>query len=306
MEYIFLVLGFFALIKGADLFVDGASNIAKLCKIPKVIVGLTIVSIGTSLPEASVSITSGLMGSNEIGFGNIIGSNIFNTAMVLGLCSLIKPIKTNKSIMKSEYPLMFFVSVLTLVLMLDGDISRYDATILVLLFVYFIGNSVIKAIKTNVIEKDDGKKVNLLLSLVFLVVGGGLIIVGGDAVVASAKTIAETFGMSDAVIGLTVVAIGTSLPELVTSLVASKKGESDIALGNVVGSNMFNLLFILGTSSVITPIVLDEFAIIDMSVFVGMLIFAYIVFASKKIMNRLPALMLVLAYVGFNAYLLVR
>lgn len=305
MEYLFLLLGFLALIKGADIFVDGASNIAKFFKIPSVIVGLTIVSIGTSLPEASVSITAGLSGVHSIGFGNVVGSNIFNTAVVLGLCSLIKPIKSHDQILKKDFPFMLFASTLTFILMLDGNISSFDGIILLVLFTYFIVKLIILGFKSNenFIEKPTN---NMFFSILFLFIGSGLILVGGNAVVSSAKVIATTFGLSDSVIGLTVVAVGTSLPELVTSLVAARKGESDIALGNVIGSNLFNFLFILSSASIISPLNLEPFAITDMVVFLCIAFFSYIVLFSRKAIERVPAFCLVLAYIGYNAFLLIR
>lgn len=305
MQYIILLIGFILLVKGADIFVDGAKDIARFFKIPSVIIGLTIVSIGTSLPEASVSITAGFLGSNDIALGNVIGSNIFNTAMVLGACAIIKPINSHIQILKRDMPLMFIVSIITVILMLDGMFSRFDAGILLVFFVYFIASLVKEGMKSNEEEEDEGE-INLIKATIFSIIGVVLIKYGGDFVVSSAQNIALSFGISENVVGLTIVAVGTSLPELVTSLVAAKKGESDIALGNVIGSNMFNLLFILGSSAVLTPIAVSTLSVIDMSVFILMAAFAFIMFFKNKILTRMPAIVLLASYVSYMVYVVVR
>ncbi len=304
MEYLLLILGFIALVKGADFFVDGAKEIAAFLKIPSVIVGLTIVSIGTSLPEASVSITAGLAGSNEIALGNVLGSNIFNVAMVLGCCALIKPIHSHKQIMTKDMPFMFIISLVTLGLMFDGQISRIDAFILLALFIFFICYLVVIGMKSK--SEDEGPSKTLPVAILYSIGGVALIILGGDFVVNSAQTIATTFGISEEIIGLTVVAIGTSLPELVTSVVAAKKGESDIALGNVVGSNIFNLLFILGSSTALTPIAVTANSVYDLGVFIALSVFTYLALAKSKELKKFPAAILVVCYIVYNVYIVMR
>ena len=306
MDYLILFFGFLLLVKGADLFVDGASGIARFFKIPSLVIGLTIVSIGTSAPEAAVSITAALQGSNGIALGNIIGSNIFNTAMVIGICALIKPISIDKNIVKKDFPFMLCTSVVAAFLMFNGVLSRLDGVVLLLLFACFMGYIIKFALDNKSDASEDEKKPNLVKASIFSLIGVCAIIWGGDLVVASAKNIALGFGISEAVIGLTVVAIGTSLPELVTSIVAAKKGESDIAIGNVIGSNIFNLLFILGLSSTITPIASQMSSVIDIAVFISISLFVYLFAKAKGKITRAPATILVLSYVAYTAYLLIK
>ena len=255
IPYIVLVVAFFALIKGADMFVDGAASMAKKLGISPTIIGLTIVAMGTSAPEAAVSITAALDKSNGIALGNVVGSNIFNLLVVLGVCMLITTVPTTKEILKRDYPWNILATVAVIVFIIDGQITRLEGLILLVLFVTYIAYVVYKAIKNRETSDDDEiKDISWSKSILFLLVGIVLIVLGGDFVVDSATTIARSWGVDDMLIGLTIVALGTSLPELVTSIVAAKKGECGMAIGNVVGSNMFNLLFILGMTTTITPI----------------------------------------------------
>ncbi len=306
MEYIILVVGFIFLVKGADWFVDGASGIARYFKIPSLVIGLTIVSIGTSAPEAAVSITAALQGNNGIALGNIIGSNIFNTAVVIGVCALIKPICIDKNIVKKDFPFMLVSALIATLLMMNGILSRLDGLVLLALFVFFMSYVIRYGLKNKTESSEDDEPINIGKAIIISLIGIVVIVFGGDLVVNSATTIANSFGVSQAVIGLTVVAIGTSLPELVTSIVAARKGESDIAIGNVIGSNIFNLLFILGLSSTITPILSDANSIIDIAVFISVGIFTYIFAKTKGKINRAPATILIITYIGYTAYLLIR
>ena len=306
MEYIVLIIGFIFLVKGADLFVDGASGIARYFKIPSLVIGLTIVSIGTSTPEAAVSITAALQGNNGIALGNIIGSNIFNTAVVIGVCALIKPICIDKNIVKKDFPFMLVSAIIASLLMMNGILSRFDGLILLALFVFFMSYVIIYGLKNKTEAKEEDEPINIGKSIVVSLIGIVIIVLGGELVVDSATTIANSFHVSQAVIGLTVVAIGTSLPELVTSIVAARKGESDIAIGNVIGSNIFNLLFILGLSTTITPIVSNSNSLIDIIVFIAIGIFTYIIAKLKGQVNRWPAVILISSYIAYTAYLLIR
>ena len=306
MSYVLLILGFFLLVKGADIFVDGASGIARFFKIPSLVIGLTIVSIGTSAPEAAVSITAGLQGSNDIALGNIVGSNIFNTAVVIGICALIKPISIDNQIVKKDFPFMLISSIVATMLAFNGMISRIDGVILLGMFIFFMVYVIKYAMANKTQYKDEAKKINLPLQIIKSIIGAGLIVVGGDLVVDGAKTIALSFNISEAVIGLTVVAVGTSLPELVTSIVAAKKGESDIAIGNVVGSNIFNMLFILGISSAITPIPTNFNSLIDLFTFIGVAVFTFIFAKLKGKIEKAPAMILVISYIVYTGYLLIR
>lgn len=305
MEYILLILGFALLIKGADFFVDGASSVAAKLKVPSLIIGLTVVSIGTSLPEAAVSISASLSGDNGISLGNVIGSNIFNLLMVVGISSIILPIVTDRAILTRDMPFNIGITVVLLVMLLDGNLGRVDAVILLLLLAVYLFILIRSALK-NREEGEQTKVLTWFKSILFIVLGAAAIIGGGQLVVDSAKTIAASLGMSDTLIGLTVVALGTSLPELVTSVVAAKKGDSGIAMGNVVGSCIFNILFILGVAGVISPMTADGALIIDTGILIGvcliMLLFAF----TKRKTGRVEGAACVLMYVAYTAYIIMR
>ena len=252
MDYIILILGFVLLIKGADIFVDAASNIAKKFKIPSIIVGLTIVSLGTSAPELAVSLISSMEGSNGIAIGNVLGSNIFNTLMVLGITAIIMPILIKKSTMFKDYLVNIVVSLGLLILTFgrtlfnkEAELSRLSGIILLIgciIYTFYL----IKTAKNSDAEEEeeDSNDYKIGASIVKIIIGIIGIVVGGNLVVNSSSSIAYSFGLSDKLVGLTIVAMGTSLPELVTSIIAAIKGENDIAIGNVLGSNIFNILLI--------------------------------------------------------------
>jgi cation:H+ antiporter len=305
MEYILLIVGFVLLIKGADLFVDGASSVAAKLKVPSLIIGLTVVSIGTSLPEAAVSVSASLSGNNSISSGNVIGSNIFNLLMVVGVSSAILPIVTDRDMLKRDMPINIGVTVLLGILLFDGHLSRLEALLLLLLLVAYMFLLIRSALK-NRVEAEETKVLSWAKSIVFIVLGVAAIIGGGQLVVNSAKTIAMALGMSETLVGLTVVAIGTSLPELVTSIVAARKGDSGIAMGNVIGSNLFNILFILGMAGVIKPLTADAAFFIDTGILLGisalMLLFAF----TKRKISRVEGITCVLIYVAYTAYIIMR
>ena len=305
MEYILLIVGFVLLIKGADLFVDGASSVAAKLKVPSLIIGLTVVSIGTSLPEAAVSVSASLSGNNSISLGNVIGSNIFNLLMVVGVSSAILPIVTDRDMLKRDMPINIGVTVLLGILLFDGNLSRLEALLLLLLLVAYMFLLIRSALK-NRVEAEETKVLSWAKSIVFIVLGVAAIIGGGQLVVNSAKTIAMALGMSETLVGLTVVAIGTSLPELVTSVVAARKGDSGIAMGNVIGSNLFNILFILGMAGVIKPLTADAAFFIDTGILLGisalMLLFAF----TKRKISRVEGITCVLLYVAYTAYIIMR
>jgi cation:H+ antiporter len=305
MEYILLIVGFVLLIKGADLFVDGASSVAAKLKVPSLIIGLTVVSIGTSLPEAAVSVSASLSGNNSISLGNVIGSNIFNLLMVVGVSSAILPIVTDRDMLKRDMPINIGVTVLLGILLFDGNLSRLEALLLLLLLAAYMFLLIRSALK-NRVEAEETKVLSWAKSIVFIVLGVAAIIGGGQLVVNSAKTIALALGMSETLVGLTVVAIGTSLPELVTSVVAARKGDSGIAMGNVIGSNLFNILFILGMAGVIKPMTADAAFFIDTGILLGisalMLLFAF----TKRKISRVEGITCVLIYVAYTAYIIMR
>lgn len=305
MEYILLIIGFVLLIKGADFFVDGASSVAAKLKVPSLIIGLTVVSMGTSMPEAAVSISASLSGDNGISLGNVIGSNIFNLLMVVGVSSIIFPIITDREILKRDMPINIGITAVLCIMLFDGKLSRLDAVILLLVFATYMFILIRSALK-NRVEAEETKVLTWFKSILFIVLGVAAIIGGGQLVVNSATTIAKTFNMSDTLIGLTVVAIGTSLPELVTSIVAAKKGNSGIAMGNVVGSNIFNILFILGMAGVIKPMSADNAFFIDTGILIGvslmMLLFAF----TKRKTGRVEGAIGVLVYIAYTAYIIMR
>lgn len=305
MMYLLLLVGFVLLIKGADLFVDGSSSVAGILKVPSVIIGLTIVAMGTSAPEAAVSISAGFSGNSDISLGNIIGSNIFNLLIVIGVCAIIFPAVSDKDILKRDMWWNVAISALLFVLILDKKISRMDGVILLAAFIVYIGLMIRSALK-NRTEEQPQNLLPLPKSIIYIIIGLAAVVFGGDLVVDNAGKIAASLGMSDTLIGLTIVAIGTSLPELVTSITASRKGDSGIALGNAVGSCLFNIMFILGAASVLTPINAVTELIIDggilILVTIIMLVFA---FTGRKT-NRIEGIICVAAYIAYTAYIIIR
>ena len=305
MEYIWLVVGFVLLVKGADYFVDGASSIAGKLKVPSLIIGLTVVSMGTSLPEAAVSISASLSGNNGISLGNVIGSNIFNLLVVVGVSAMLLPIATDFDILKRDMPISIAITAALCVMLVDGNLGRLDAAILLSLFVAYMF-LLIRSALHNRVEGDEQKILSWTKSLLLSGVGVAAIIGGGQLVVNSAKTIAAALGMGETLIGLTVVALGTSLPELVTSVVAARKGASGIAMGNVVGSNIFNILFVLGLAGVISPMAADAAFFIDTGILIAasivMMLFAF----TKKRTGRAEGAVAVLMYAAYMAYIVMR
>lgn len=303
--YLLLVLGFLFLVKGADLFVDGSSSIAKHMKIPSVIVGLTIVAMGTSAPEASVSITAAISGNSDISLGNVVGSNIFNFLVVIGVSAMIFPIISHKDIIKRDLWWNLGITGLLLLLILDKKIGRIDGVILLLGMALYLFVVIKNALK-NRTEDSKEELLSVPKSIIFMVIGLAAIICGGNFVVDNASIIAKSLGLSETLIGLTIVAIGTSLPELVTSVTAAKKKEAGIALGNAVGSNIFNILFILGASSALTPINVASELFIDtiILIVVGVLVFIFSYTGRKT--NRIEGLICTLLYVAYTAYIIIR
>ena len=305
MMYLLLLIGFVLLIKGADLFVDGSSSIAGILKVPSVIIGLTIVAMGTSAPEAAVSINAGLAGNSDISLGNIVGSNIFNLLVVIGACAMIFPAKSNEDILKRDLWWNIGVSVLLLLTIMDGNLSRMEGIILLAIFLFYIGLMIRSALK-NRVEGDAMNVMPLWKSLLFAAIGLAAVVFGGEMVVDNASLIAKAWGMSDTLVGLTIVAVGTSLPELVTSITASKKGDSGIALGNAVGSCLFNILFILGMASTLTPINAVPELIIDTAILIAVTVLILIVAKTDKKTTRLEGIICVLSYIIYTAYIIMR
>ena len=301
-----LIIGFALLIKGADFFVDGASSVAAKLKVPSLIIGLTVVSMGTSLPEAAVSISASLQGSNGISLGNVIGSNIFNLLMVVGVSSVILPIVTDRDILRRDMPFNVGITAILLgMLWMDGELGRLDAAILLVLLAVYLFILIKSALK-NRGENEEAKVLTWFKSILFILLGAAAIIGGGQLVVNCAKSIAASLGMSDTLIGLTVVALGTSLPELVTSIVAARKGDSGIAMGNVVGSCIFNILFILGMAGVISPMTADSKFFIDTGILIGVCLVMMLFAFTKRKTGRIEGAACVLMYVAYTAYIIMR
>ena len=305
MMYILLIIGFFLLVKGADYFVEGSSAIARLLKVPSVVIGLTIVAMGTSAPEAAVSITASLSGSNELALSNVIGSNFFNLVFIVGICALIRPFIVDQSILKRDFPIALLSSALLLFFIRDNALSRTEGLIFLVLMATYLTVTVISAIR-NPINVDDIHLLPMHTSLLYVVLGLAAIIVGGNLVVDNACRIAAAFGLSETLIGLTIVAIGTSLPELVTSITASRKGESGLALGNVVGSNIFNIMFILGMSSTLHPIAAEAVAFTDILILITLTLIIYIFCKLRGQMGRLMGFACAAAYIIYSIYIILR
>lgn len=305
MEYLLLLIGFVLLIKGADFFVDGSSSLARIMKVPSVIIGLTIVAMGTSAPEASVSVNAALAGSNDIAISNVIGSNLFNGLVVVGVCAFMAGFKTNPEILKRDMPLNIIVTAILCIMLLDRHINHIEGIILLISMAVYIAVMVISALK-NRETADECKILSLPKSLIFIISGLIAVIFGGTLVVDNACLIAKDFGVSENFIGLTIIAIGTSLPELVTSITATRKGDSGLALGNAIGSNLFNILFILGMSATICPLNVLSESIIDCIILLVSAVILYVFARTKKTMNRWEGIVCVFLYVGYTAYLLIR
>ena len=302
-----LLIGFVLLVKGSDVFVDGSVSVAKLLRVPAVIIGLTIVSMGTSAPEAAVSITAGIKGSNEIAISNLVGSNIFNMLCVAGISALITPFLVDNTVLKRDFPISIAVMVLACVMSFTGrEITRLEGVILLVIFIAYIAYLIRNAIKNRERSNNNEKPMSPVKSILFILIGLAAIIGGGQLVVESAKVIAKTFGMSETLIGVTIVAIGTSLPELVTSIVAAYKGQSEIAIGNVVGSNIFNITFILGMSSAFTPIGIVNEAMIDNVIMIATNAIGFILCCTGKKLNRIEGAVMIGIYVLYTVFLLLR
>ena len=306
INLVLLVLGFVLLIKGADLFVDGSSSIAKFLKIPAVIIGLTIVSIGTSLPEAAVSISASFKGAYDLSIANVVGSNIFNLLGVVGVSAFICPFVVDRVIMKRDFPISILAAAILAVMLIDYSLSRAEALILFVLFVLYILLLVRSALRNRIEAEEDYKTLSPLKSVIFVVIGIIGIVAGGTFTVDAATFFAQALGMSELLIGLTIVAVGTSLPELVTSVIAAKKGESEIALGNVVGSNIFNIFFILGMSGIVHPLHCDPGALIDTVLLILMSGLMFFIYKAKNKVSRPVGVLGVVIYVIYVVYIILR
>ncbi len=314
IQILLLLLGFVLLIKGADWFVDGAAGIATKMKIPQIVIGLTIVALGTSAPEAAVSITAALQNNGGITVGNVLGSNILNIFLILGITSVITPVAVKANTIKYEMPFLIFVSILFPVLGFIGySLGLIDGIILWVILLAFLvylvmisksEKSINSAEEIDVPKPQGGLKNKWWFMIFITIIGLALIIMGSNFTVNSATFIAKTFGVSDRIIGLTIVAFGTSLPELVTSVIAAKKGNNDIAIGNIVGSNIFNILFVAGTSALITFVNFDLSFVLDSIVSIIAAIILFICCLRNKKLTRVGGIILLVCYTAYFSYLL--
>jgi cation:H+ antiporter len=307
IQVVLLIIGFVFLIKGSDFFVDGASSIASLLKIPTIIVGLTIVAFGTSAPEAAVSITSSLTGNNAMAVSNVIGSNLFNILMVIGVSALLGDLLMEKSVLNKDLPFLVAITILFAAFILIGwNITNIEGIILLIILIAYILYLIRSSKKSADANKVEKAKLSLPKSIIFIVIGLAGIILGGDLVVNSASDIAMALGMSETLVGLTIVAIGTSLPELVTSLTALKKGENQLVIGNVIGSNIFNILFVLGASSAISAIPLDSSLLIDVVFMLAVTILCFIFGKTQEKYDKKEGIILVALFIVYMAFAILR
>ncbi|MFN7249357.1 MAG: calcium/sodium antiporter [Anaerobacillus sp.] len=316
MNYVLLLFGFGLLIKGADFFVTGSSNIARILRVPPILIGLTIVSFGTSSPEATVSILAAMEGSSGVSLGNVIGSNIFNITLVVGLTAIINPLKVENETIRKEIPFALLASIVLLVLVSDvalqalstNLLTRSDGLIFLLFFAVFLYYifEVARASREKTMLEPKIPNKSWVKNSFITVLGLGAIIFGGDLVVKNSTQIAFTYGMSETLVGLTIVAIGTSLPELVTSITAALKKQSEIALGNIVGSNIFNLLFVLGASSTIAPIIVSEKIFIDVILMVLLTIVLLIFSRTRFTVGKFEGYFLALTYMVYLSFIILR
>ena len=316
---IILIVGFVLLIKGADFFVEGSSAVAKRLRIPSMIIGMTIVAMGTSLPECAVSVTASLTGNNSLAISNAVGSNIFNLLVVCGVCTLFVPLAVQKSTLQKEFPLSIFCAGLLLLLgYLGMTLGRIDGILFLIIFTGYLLwmiRSVKRARRTTTpdaissIQEQVTSHINLLPAwkcLIFIL--GGMIAIkyGGDFVVDGASAIAVRLGLSQTLIGLTIIAMGTSLPELVTSIVAARKDEVDMALGNVIGSNIFNILLVLGVAAAISPVAFAWDNMIDIAVLIVISVITLIFAWTSKELNRKEGIIMLILYAAYMVYICIR
>ena len=310
LKYIYLIVGFVLLIKGADFFVEGSSSVAKKLRVPSIIIGMTIVAMGTSLPETSVSVSASIAAKNDLAISNVIGSNIFNLMVVCGICAVLCPLTVDGTTLKRDFPFSIVMAGLLMALGgIDGVVGRFDGILFLVLFVVFLLIMIYSAKKSrdnSAPEADEYKIMPVWKCILYMVGGIAAIAAGGEMVVEGASDIARAFGMSENLIGMTIVALGTSLPELVTSVVAARKNELDMALGNVIGSNIFNILFVLGIASAISPVSYTNENLIDSAVLIVMSMIVLIFCLPIKRLIRWNGAAMLALYAGYTAYIFTR
>lgn len=312
MAFVFLIVGFILLVKGADFFVAGSASLAKYMRISSLVIGLTIVAFGTSAPEAAVSITASASGHNDIAVSNVVGSNIFNLLVVVGCSAAIRPLRIHPSVIRRDYPFALIACIALMLLGFDrtllggavDELTPVDGAILVVLLLLYV----FITLRTGREESgaSEAPPMSVSRSVIYAVGGVAAVIGGGQLVVNSATEIARMAGISETLIGLTICSMGTSLPELVTSIVAARKGESDIAIGNAIGSNIFNIFFVLGVSSVVKPIYIDPASVIDLFVLTAITVLCFASGAIQKKTRRPEGIVMMLLYAAYLAYIILR
>lgn len=306
LQVFILLVGFLLLVKGADWFVEGAAGIAKKLGIPQLIIGLTIVAMGTSMPEAAVSITAALQENAGITIGNIVGSNILNILIILGVTALITNVAIQKSTLYYEIPYMIAITIVLMIFgITGGEISFIEGIIFWLLFIVFLGYLFVMSKKGNSQENEEVKDIPVWKCILFMLVGGAMVVKGSDFAVSGASAIARFFGMSERFIGLTIVAFGTSLPELVTSVTAAKKGNAGIAIGNIVGSNIFNILFVIGTTALICTVPFESKFIIDTIIAIASGAVLWLGTYKNRELRKPCGIVMLLGYAAYFIYLCV-
>lgn len=301
LQLLLLALGFVFLVKGADWFVDGASGIATKLKIPQLVIGLTIVAMGTSAPEAAVSITAALKGSAEITIGNIVGSNILNILIILGISALVTPLAVAKSTIKVDIPVVIGATLILLWTGFDGTITLVEGILFLVIFALYIGYLMYVAFKERKENDENAKELSMMKACLCTIVGLCLIVLGSDVTVDAATKIAKILGLSERFIGLTIVALGTSLPELFTSVMAARKGNADIAIGNIVGSNIFNILFVVGLSALVIPVPFVQSFRFDAIVAMLSAVMLLLCVLKDKKLKAWAGVLMLLSYAGYFA-----
>ncbi len=304
LQVLILLLGFLLLVKGADCFVEGAASLAKKLGIPQLIIGLTIVAMGTSMPEAAVSITAALHNNAGITIGNVVGSNILNILIILGITAVITNVTIQKSTLYYEIPFMTGITILMMLFGISGSkITLIEGVIFWILFLGFLGYLFVMSKKSKALEEEEAKDIPVWKCILFMLIGGIMVVKGSDFAVSGASEIARFFGMSERFIGLTIVAFGTSLPELVTSVTAAKKGNVDIAIGNIVGSNIFNILFVIGTTALICVVPFQSKFMIDTTIAIISGIVLWLGTIKTKELRRPCGIIMLLIYAAYFVYL---
>ena len=305
LNIVFIVVGVILVLWGADRMTDGAVALAQRMNVPQIVIGLTIVAMGTSAPELFVSFVSALKGTPDLAIGNVVGSNIFNTMLIVGVAAMVAPMAILKSTVKKDMPFAVFASVMLAMLTLDHDISRVDAAILFVLFIGFMIYTLRVAKEGDQADDDEPKDYGVLKSVCFIALGLACLIGGSNLFVEAASRVAVELGVSDAVVGLTVVAGGTSLPELATSVVAARKGRSAIAIGNVIGSIVFNVLMILGITGIVCPMQMQGITIVDLSVMLGSIVLLWFFTYTKFKVERWEGAVLTILFLAYMTWLVV-